>query len=106
MDVAIQGDSAFALEEPAMRYVCMVKSIDGNLYHLDAKRDRPGNLGRSTENVLSDRCLDYVNRLVGASVPRGRVTILALISGQVSSSGLLRREAVTCTETLTYRSKR
>ncbi|KAF2439695.1 hypothetical protein P171DRAFT_489507 [Karstenula rhodostoma CBS 690.94] len=82
-DVAIQGDSAFALEEPAMRYVCMVKSrIDGNLYHLDAKRNRPGSLGPSAKNVLSDRCLDHVNLVVEASVGRRRVTILALVSGQ------------------------
>ncbi|KAK7190516.1 ubiquitin c-terminal hydrolase l3 [Paraphaeosphaeria sporulosa] len=83
-DIAIQGDSVFASEEPAIRYICMVKSFDGNLYHLDAKRNRPGNLGPSTENVLSDRCLDHVNRVIEATTGKKPITMLGLISGQRS----------------------
>jgi hypothetical protein len=82
-DVAIQGDSALALDVPATRYVCMVKSFfNGNLCHLDSKQDRPGNLGLSTEHVLSDKCLNHVNRIEENTIGKGQVvTMLALVSG-------------------------
>lgn len=80
-DVAILGDSPFAHEEPALRYVCMVKSFDGNLYYLDAKRVRPGNLGPSAENGLSDKCLNHVERMIGSTTGGKPIAILALISG-------------------------
>jgi ubiquitin carboxyl-terminal hydrolase L3 len=67
--VASKGDTEApdAEDEVDYHYICFVKSHNsGRLYQMDGDRKQPINLGElgEKEDLLSDKCLDIIRKMV------------------------------------------
>ncbi|KAJ4985161.1 ubiquitin carboxyl-terminal hydrolase, family 1, partial [Stagonosporopsis vannaccii] len=83
-EVAVKGDTeapADAEEEIDFHYIAFVKShIDGSLYQLDGDRKRPIrlDLAEDGEDVLSEKCLTVIRRMMAGDADSLNFSLMAL----------------------------
>jgi ubiquitin carboxyl-terminal hydrolase L3 len=74
-----------AEDEVDYHYICFVKSgDDDHLYQLDGDRKQPLDLGPmpTGDDVLSDKCLDVIRRMIASEEGNLNCSLMALVPSE------------------------